>query len=84
MTAPINSVSIRELHESTGDWVRRAARERSVVVTDRGRPVAVLRHYSAMELGGPALPNREKEIGRLPFLGDVDSATGVSAERDAR
>lgn len=37
------SVSIRELHEKTGEWVRRAGHSRTPVpVTDRGKVVAVL------------------------------------------
>jgi antitoxin (DNA-binding transcriptional repressor) of toxin-antitoxin stability system len=38
-----DSVSIRELHEKTGEWVRRAGHSRTPVpVTDRGKVVAVL------------------------------------------
>jgi prevent-host-death family protein len=37
------SITIKELHATTGDHVRRAGSSRApVVITDRGRPVAVL------------------------------------------
>ena len=37
------SITIKELHATTGDLVRRAGSSRvPVLVTDRGRPVAVL------------------------------------------
>jgi prevent-host-death family protein len=36
-------ITIKELHRTTGDYVRRAGASRSpVVVTDHGKPVAVL------------------------------------------
>ena len=36
----MKSISIRELHEKTGHWVRRAATLGEIVVTDRGATVA--------------------------------------------
>ena len=37
------SITIKELHATTGELVRRAGSARTpIVVTDRGRPVAVL------------------------------------------
>lgn len=36
-------ITLKELHATTGDLVRRAARSRvPVLITDRGQPVAVL------------------------------------------
>ena len=35
-------ITIRELHMKTGEWVRKAADAGTVVVSDRGRPVAKL------------------------------------------
>jgi len=37
----MKQVSIRDLHQKTGYWVRLASRQ-PIVVTDRGRPVATL------------------------------------------
>ena len=35
-------ISIRELHEKTGQWVRQASRHGEILVTDNGRAVARL------------------------------------------
>ncbi len=38
-------VTIKQLHATTGDYVRRAARSRTpIIVTDRGEAIAVLAH----------------------------------------
>ncbi|MCE0521478.1 MAG: type II toxin-antitoxin system Phd/YefM family antitoxin [Methylacidiphilales bacterium] len=50
-------ITIKELHQTTGECVRRAGASRSpVVVTDHGKPVAVLT--------GPSLlkPRRRKRV----------------------
>lgn len=79
-------VSIRALHEQTGALVREAAAGYSVIVTDRGRPVATLvpyapetdRHTFATR---PLLPAfaalQERVVGG-------DSTVDVSADRDER
>lgn len=36
----MKTVSLRELHARTGEWVREASRSGAVVVTDNGRPIA--------------------------------------------
>ena len=38
----MTTVSIKELHERTGHWLRRVGEEQEVIVTDRGRPIARL------------------------------------------
>ena len=43
------SITIKELHATTGDHVRKAGSSRvPVVITDRGRPVAVLANPSLL------------------------------------
>jgi prevent-host-death family protein len=38
-----SKISIKELHATTGDWVRKAGRAQApLIITDRGSPVAVL------------------------------------------
>jgi antitoxin (DNA-binding transcriptional repressor) of toxin-antitoxin stability system len=72
----------RELHLKTGRWVRHAARQGPIVVTDRGRRVAALQPFDASVTGRP-LPNREATIrkrSRVP----VDSAVYVSELREDR
>jgi antitoxin (DNA-binding transcriptional repressor) of toxin-antitoxin stability system len=39
----MKSITLRELHEATGKWVRRAAALGALQVTERGRPVARIR-----------------------------------------
>jgi len=44
-----SSITIKELHATTGDHVRRAGSSRvPVVITDRGQPVAVLANPSLL------------------------------------
>ena len=75
----MSRVSIRELHQDTGRWVRLAAHE-PIVVTDRGRPVATLVPFRE-ELVSRPLPDREKELSKLPEI-PIDSDEVVSMDRD--
>ena len=72
-------VSLRELHQETGRWVRLAAHQ-PIVVTDRGRPVATIMPFLD-ELSPAPLPDREVEIAKLPEI-PVDSSELISADRD--
>ena len=81
------TVSIRELHRKTGDWVRRAAQCEEITVTDRGVPVALLRALPEAEAPcawtkrklTPAFKSLRK-AGRLRI--ETDSAEVVSEDRD--
>lgn len=76
----MKEVSIRELHQQTGRWVRHAASREAVVVTDRGRRVAALQAFEQESAGKP-LPDREARIkkrSRVP----VDSGAYLSEMRD--
>ncbi len=82
----MKTVSIRELHEKTGEWVRLAEAHEQIIITDRGRPVASLAPYRS-----PAKVNRFKERKILPaygklrgkFSGGTDSGTLISEDRDS-
>jgi prevent-host-death family protein len=51
------SITIKQLHATTGEHVRRAASLRApIVITDRGRPVAVLANPSLLT------PRKRKRI----------------------
>jgi prevent-host-death family protein len=70
------SVSIRELHEKTGEIVRRAGASRTpVLVTDRGEVVAVLLRPDAVPLvkrpKQVLLPEYVRLILNGPKSGDV-------------
>jgi prevent-host-death family protein len=84
-TSAVKTVSIRELHNRTGHYVRRAATE-PISVTDRGQTVARL--VPATEPTRVTFANRRLRPGFLklqakPMTG-VDSAKLISEDRDGR
>lgn len=78
-------ISIRELHEKTGQWVRLAEAHEQIIITERGRPVAALAPY---RMSGKA--NRFKERMLLPAFNKLrgklsdgtESGALLSADRD--
>ena len=78
----MKTISIRELHLKTGQWVRHAASRGPIVVTDRGRRVAALQPFDASVIGRP-LPNREAAIRKRSKV-PVDSAVYQSELREDR
>lgn len=83
----MKTISIRELHESTGNWVREAARTGALVVTDRGKPIARIEAIAADIPANPFLqrkirPGYAKLRGKLG--GGDDSTQMVSDDRDNR
>ena len=71
-------VSIKQLHDDTGRTVRQSAQE-PVVITDRGRKVAVMKQYSDAELPTTPFPRRDPKS--LPKI-DIDSTPLISRDRD--
>ena len=83
----MKTISLRELHESTGTWVREAARIGALVITDRGKPVARLVAVTAALQINPFLtrklrPGYAKLRGKLG--GGSESTQLVSEDRDTR
>jgi antitoxin (DNA-binding transcriptional repressor) of toxin-antitoxin stability system len=83
----MKTISLRELHESTGAWVREAARVGALVITDRGKPVARLEAVTADLQINPFLtrklrPGYAKLRGKLG--GGSESTRIVSDDRDER
>jgi antitoxin (DNA-binding transcriptional repressor) of toxin-antitoxin stability system len=76
----MRTITIRELHEHTGKFVRHAQKE-AILVTDRGQQIAVLKGITTAEVVGKKFPRRK--ISSLPKV-DVDSTIYISEERDAR
>jgi hypothetical protein len=72
--------SIRELHQSTGAIVRESAVE-AVMITDRKRPVAVIRPLSAGEVPGKRLPEGHWASQPRPAT-EGDSTEAISADRE--
>ena len=81
----MKTISIRELHERTGAWVRKAVELGGITVTDHGRPVV---RIEAVTPGRPRNPFRERRIrpGYARLRGKLgrgtDSTVIVSEERD--
>ncbi len=83
----MKTISIRELHEKTGDYVRMAAKTGEIYVTDRGKTVArivpesdaaAVPYFAARKLT-PAFRKLMK-TGKL--RGGTDSTRIVSDDRD--
>ena len=83
----MKKISIRELHEKTGDWIRKAVKEGEILVTDRGRTVAKI----VPEVETPEVPYFARRVltpgfrrlmkrGRL--RGGTDATRIVSEDRD--
>ena len=82
----MKTISLRELHESTGAWVREAARVGALVITDRGKPVARLEAVTAdlqinSFLKRKLRPGYAKLRGKLH--GGTDSTKIIADDRDA-
>lgn len=87
----MKTISIRELHARTGKWVREAAEQGQILVTDNGRPVARMVPEAAAAKP-PYFANRRfinrklkqwiesGESGR----GGTDVTRGISDEREDR
>ena len=78
----VKTISIRELHLKTGQWVRHAASRGPIVVTDGGRRIAALQPLDPTVTGRP-LPNREAAIHRRSKV-PVDSVVYQSELREDR
>jgi prevent-host-death family protein len=77
------SITIKELHATTGELVRRAGSARTpIVVTDRGRPVAVLANPAMIarrRRGRVLLPEFAALMKRPPgddLQADLDAVRG--------
>lgn len=83
----MKAISIRELHERTGEWVRKVGHFGEIQVTDRGHAVAKLVPqasepevpYFARRKLSPAF-RKLMESGKL--RGGTDSTTTISEDRD--
>ena len=76
----MQTVTIRELHLNTRKLVRAAARQK-IIITDRGRPIALLKALDEPDLVGKPFPRRD--IRKMP-KSKVDSTIYVSQDRDGR
>lgn len=76
----MQAISIKELHATTGEIVRRAGAGRSpLLITDRGEPVAVLGNPSMMARAKPRRAGLLPEFEELVTRG---SSTNTQADLD--
>lgn len=81
----MKTISLRELHEKTGDWVRRSAKLGPITVTDRGKPIARIEPVEAAAAVNPFAvrtlrPGYARLVGKLK--GGLDSTEAIAADRD--
>lgn len=82
---PMKSITIRDLHQATGKWVREAARVDELVVTERGRPIATIVPYQEPSAGNRFKARRLRPgyARLLQRLGaGTESGVIVSEDRD--
>jgi antitoxin (DNA-binding transcriptional repressor) of toxin-antitoxin stability system len=86
----MKTISLRELHNHTGKWVRAVEEEGAIVITDRGRPVARLDRSKAPSKMKISWRNRDYVPGYLAMLkagklsGGTDSSIIISEDRTSR
>jgi antitoxin (DNA-binding transcriptional repressor) of toxin-antitoxin stability system len=83
----IKTVFLRELHEATGAWVRRAAKLGMILVTEREKPIARITPVTE-PVTRNSFRSRRLRPGYARLLGTLrggtDSAEIVSVDRDRR
>ena len=81
----MKTISIRELHAKTGDWVRRSVTLGPITVTDHGKVIAQIVPVAANSAINP-FAARKLRKGYALLLGKLkrgtDSTQSVSEDRD--
>jgi antitoxin (DNA-binding transcriptional repressor) of toxin-antitoxin stability system len=74
----MKAISIRELHERTGAWVRKAVEVGTITVTERGKPLVRLEAVSQEK---PANPFRARRLrpGYARLMGKLRRGTDSTA-----
>ncbi|MGH8100796.1 MAG: type II toxin-antitoxin system Phd/YefM family antitoxin [Chthoniobacterales bacterium] len=83
----MKTISIRELHYNTGEWVRKAARFGEILVTERGKTIArILPQAPTPEV--PYFSRRKLSPAFRKIMhqlrGGTDSTQIISEDRDSR
>ena len=60
----MTTITIKELHARTGEWVRKAGQTGEITVTDRGHPIAVIQPVSVSPstLTSPVIPGLNRKM----------------------
>ena len=94
----MTTITIKELHARTGEWVRKAGQAGEITVTDRGHPIAVIQPVQQRMGDGldtPASAKSENPFKTRKLLpgfaelqerltGGTDSTDIISEMRDDR
>lgn len=83
----MKTISIRDLHEKTGEWVRQAGKHGKILVTDRGRTIAKIlpetglkeTPYFARRVISPAF---RRLMNRGKLRGGTDSTHIIAENRE--
>lgn len=83
----MKTISIRELHEKTGDWVRHSVTHGPITVTDNGKAIAQIVPVEAHAATNSLVTRKlrkgyARRLGKLK--GGTDSAQSVSENRDGK
>jgi prevent-host-death family protein len=85
----MQTITIHELHEHTGEWVRQVAALGEITVTEEGRPVVLITPLAPAQqrrenpfLTRKLLPGFAELQKRL--VGGTDSTQIISEDRDGR
>ena len=88
--ARMKTVTIEELDDKTGQWLREAAHHQQIIVTDHGRPIATVSSFPRPASPAPSggfrnrvlLPEYENTMNQ-PVAG-TDSSEIISQDREDR
>ena len=86
----MKTISLRELHNNTGKWVRRVKQYQEIIVTDRGVAIARLKPLDAEPKMKIDWRNRDFVPGYAEYLksgkltSKTDSSIGISEDRASR
>ncbi len=72
----MSRIGVKELKNRLTHYLRRTQKGEEIIVTDRGRPIALLQH---IEAGKPG--TREARLAQLAALGKIIPPTGAPRKR---
>jgi len=76
----MREITIQQLQENAGQWVKLAESEEPVIITEDGKPVAILSSVEEARQTAGRLPDREERI-KLRTYTSTDSADYISEMR---
>jgi prevent-host-death family protein len=83
-------ISLRELHNQTGKWIRSVKHEQEIIITDHGVPIARIRPPSSEPKMKIDWQHRDLVPGYAVYLksgkltSKTDSSIGISEDRTSR